>query len=931
MDLSDLTSAFALQALDQSHRAVRLMLGGKHGAVLDRVLLPQFAHIREAACEGIRARVVCLSTRADLPLQQFKGLPVEVQLVTDTGDLRRVCGIVTGCRELESDGGATMIELTAQDAFGVMSLGRRSRSFLDKSALDIARIVLDGWRGGSSTLARAFEYKLLNLDAAKYPARAFTFQFNESDSQFLQRILAREGIAWFFRPGAAGDVPVHELVLFDDTAVLPENAAGTVRFHRRDGTEQRDTINLLSPAHALVEGSVSRHSYDHEVARVDSANDFALVDQGEAGNDLAALLRDVRIDIPHAGDDREHHVRLTRVDMQRHEHRAERWHGVGGVRSMAVCEWNTVTSHPRLDGLPPAERQLVCIELEHWAQNNLPKEMNERLRKLLGEQGEAPAWARQGEQVGSQQRYSNRFVAVPRKTRITPAFDKAAVPHPPMLTAIVVGPEGEPVYCDDLGRVKVRFAGMENGAGTLATDDTEADTAWVRVDYLWAGEGFGVIFPLRPGMEVDIGFANGDPDRPVITGSRYNHSNPPPRFNHLGALPENRALSGIVTREFKGSRQQQLCFDDTEGAINVQLASDHRQSELNLGFLRTPMDKGQADPRGEGIELRTLAATVMRAAQGILLLTEAHATPQAKQLQREELKASLAAAVALMERLDGAAKTAKAHDSDIASMKKLGDDLGALEAGTNVAEGKTGGQQPVIGIAGTAGVAITTPKSTLLATGENLDIAVNGNLQQAVNRQWTLNAGGTLSWFAAGQTLPNPKAYTVSLIAGAGAMLVQAQKGPIHLEAEQEIRIGSNATVKVDAQGAVVLTEAGGAQLEMKGGNVTLRMPGTYTVHAAAYNYVSAASAAATLPNMPGSEQLRDWLGLHYLDPETGEGIDGAPYEVRYGGGATLTGTLDMQGKAKHPNVPNFKLKEVIYKPRPPKQDKEYDPLEKLL
>jgi type VI secretion system secreted protein VgrG len=440
-----------------------------------------------------------------------------------------------------------------------------------------------------------------------------------------------------------------------------------------------------------------------------------------------------------------------------------------------------------------------------------------------------------------------------------------------------------------------------------------------------------VIFPLRPGMEVDIGFANGDPDRPVITGSRYNHRNPPPRFNHLGSLPENRALSGIVTREFKGSRQQQLRFDDTEGAINVQLASDHGQSELNLGFLRTPMDKGKADPRGEGVELRTLAAAVVRAAQGILLLTEAHGTPEAKQLQREELKASLSAAVALMERLDGAARTAKAHDSDIAPMKKLGDDLKALDGGTNVAEGQTGGKQPVIGIAGTAGVAITTPKSTMLATGENLDMAVNGNLQQAVNRQWTLNAGGTISLFAAGQTLPNPKTYTVSLIAGAGAVLVQAQKGPIHLEAEQEIRIGSNATVKVDAQGAVVITESGGAQLEMKGGNMVLRMPGTFTVYSASYSFLPAANAAATLPSMPGSEQLRDWLGLYYLDPQTGEGIDGAPYEVRYGGGATLTGTLNTQGKAKHPSVPNFKLKEVIYKPRPPKQDKEYDPLEKLL
>ena len=935
MDLSEMARAFLSQALDQDHRAVRLAFGGKHGAVLDRALMPQVAHIREAACEGLTARIVCVSTRADLQLEQLKGLPLETQLVTDTGELRRACGIVTAVRELESDGGAAMIELTVRDAFGVMEGGRTSRVFLNKSVLDIARILLGGWRAQSSTLAWAFDYRLLRLNTERYPARAFTFQFNESDSQFLRRLFAREGIAWFFRALEDAPGPAHELVLFDDTAALPQNAAGPVRFHRRDGTERRDTINLLSMACELVAGRVARNSYDHERSRVDSNSVVTRIDQGDAGNDLAALLRDVRIDIPHAGDSSDDRVRLTRLDIERHEYRAQRWHGVGGVRAMAVCEWNAIGAHPRLDTLPAPERELVCIELEHWAQNNLPKEMNARLLKLLGDAGQAPAWARHDDaHTGCEQRYSNRFVAVARSTRITPVRNEADLPRPPLLTAEVVGPPGEPVHCDELGRVKVRFLGLQvgdhahaNGAGTTGT---AADSAWVRVDSLWAGEGYGVIFPLRAGMEVDIGFAGGDLDRPVITGSRYHWRNPPPRFDHLGGLPHNRALSGVVTRELQGSRQQQLRFDDTRDAINVQLACDHAHSQLSLGFLRTPMDQGKASARGEGVELRTLAAAVVRAAQGVLLLTEGHTSPDARQLQRDELKASLAGALALMQRLDGAATMAQAHASDLQPMSQLGDSVARLEAGTNVASGQAGGQQPVIGIAAGAGVAVTTPRSATIATGENLDLAVNGNLQQAVHRQWTLNSGGSISWFAAGQTLPQPPSYTMSMIAGAGNLLAQAQKGAIRVEADREIRIGSNTTVRIDAEGGVLITEHGGAQIELKGGNITQRCTGTYTVHAAAFDFAGPAGGAAQLPSMPGAVRMRDWLALRYLDPDTAEPIAQAPSEVRYASAAVLSADLDAQGQARHATVPGSRIEAVTYQPRPPKEEDRCAPLEAL-
>lgn len=54
-----------------------------------------------------------------------------------------------------------------------------------KSVLDIARIVLDGWRARSPTLAHAFDYTLLNINESRYPPRAFTFQCREISSLTL--------------------------------------------------------------------------------------------------------------------------------------------------------------------------------------------------------------------------------------------------------------------------------------------------------------------------------------------------------------------------------------------------------------------------------------------------------------------------------------------------------------------------------------------------------------------------------------------------------------------------------------------------------------------------------------------------------------------------------------------------------------------------
>lgn len=137
---------------------------------------------------------------------------------------------------------------------------------------------------------------------------------------------------------------------------------------------------------------------------------------------------------------------------------------------------------------------------------------------------------------------------------------------PGVLLARVVGPDSEEYYTDEYGRVKIRFLW-----GERSTSGTDKTSCWVRVSQVWSGEGFGSQFIPRIGSEVLVSFIQGNPDSPVIVGTVYNGQNKPPF-----SLPENNCKSGFVTRSVKNGKKgegHQLVFDDKENEEKTILTS----------------------------------------------------------------------------------------------------------------------------------------------------------------------------------------------------------------------------------------------------------------------------------------------------------------------------------------------------------------------
>jgi type VI secretion system secreted protein VgrG len=895
MNLKDLIDASA--NLTEANRPIRLRLSQERH-VLDDVLLIKRVTGCESLCGGLEYRLLCVSTRADLPLKEFIALPVELQFVTDRGDARAVCGIVAQAAAGQSDGGLATYELVIRDALALMEHRTNTRVFRNRNELDITELVLDEWRQHNTVLAKAFDVDWSYVTGT-YPAREFTMQHNESDADFLRRLWKRRGIAWFMRPGQASqsqspDIPAHALVLFDDAYRLPQNAAGTVRYHRDDGTETSDTIIGWSPVRTLKPGNVARQSWDYLQARPMTSNASSRMDQGAMGNQFAVGLDDYLIDVPHAGEDGNDYRNLGELRMKRHEYESKCFFGEGSVRALCVGQWIALTGHSEIDTHPANEREFIVTRLEVDAENNLPKTLNDQVQRLFALSRWNDASSNNTLRQASDERgmrYTNRFACVRRKIPIVPAFDpRTDLPRAQLQSAIVVGPAGEEVHCDEHGRVKVRFPGTRdedhNHAQGAGASDTDRDSAWVRVASTWASNHWGTITLPRVGDEVIVDFLGGDPDKPIIVAQVYGGMAPPPSFSHTGTLPGNKYLAGIKSKEVEGVRYNQLRLDDTPGQINAQLSSQHGYSELNLGWLTHPRNDGKSDARGEGAELRSDLAVAVRGAQGVLISAAARQKASGKQLDRGELTGLVDALQGVQQQLSELSATHHADGTDDKELRQLIAYLKEWEAGSNTESGGTGaGGQPVVALSAPAGVAVTSQDNIAIGAQTHVDVVSIGNTQLSVGRKLLARASENISLFA--------HRLGIKLIAASGKLELQTHADDIELTSSK--RIVLTATDEIVLQAPKIRFVAQGAQVDIGGGTITQQSSGEHTIKSSKFAHVGPGGGSPLAVPSITSESAHDqqtvlrWIG-------TDEPMTNQRYRITTEDGRTFEGRTNAAG-----------------------------------
>jgi type VI secretion system secreted protein VgrG len=892
---ANLAGLLPLASLTGANRPIRLRLSDTE----DDLLLVKHVSGTETICGGIEYRLLCVSMRAGLPTKQFIARPAEVQFATDTGDLRSVCGIVAEAAEGQSDGGLATYQLVIRDALAIMELRTNTRVFRNASEIDISQAILSEWCQRNPVLARAFEFDLGQL--RDYPAREFTMQYNESDAAFLRRLWKRRGIAWFIQPGkasGAGDdtVPAHTLVLFDDAMALQQNAAGTVRYHRDDGTETRDSITAWHAVRSLSAGKLSRQSWDYMSGQMSASDEAGRNDQGEWGNQLAASLDDYLVDVPHAGDSSTDYRSLGMLRMLRHEYESKCYRGEGGVRDLCIGQWIGVTGHVAIDAHPPEEREFVITELHVDAENNLPKNLNDKARRLFA----INRWRGDGQHAALDQvseergvRYTNQFSCVRRGIAIVPAYDpRIDLPRTEAQSVIVVGPPGEEVHCDELGRVKIRFPACraedhDSGAGASGS---ERDSAWVRIAGTWASRQWGAISLPRAGDECIVTFLGGDPDKPIITGRVHGGTTPPPTFSHAGGLPGNRYLSGIKSKEVQGARYNQLRMDDTPDQISAQLASEHGHSELNLGYLTEPRYDGQASPRGEGAELRSDHTVAIKGAQGIYISADTHLRAAGRQLERDGLTGLANALQSIQQQLAELAGTHHADDGDGKPLSQLIGHLKQWEKGSNTDGGKhnAAGGQPIVAIDAPAGAILGSSDNIAIGAQTHVDIVSVGNTQLSAGRKLLLHAAQSVSVFA--------HKLGMKFIAAAGKIDMQAHQDDIALTAAKRIVLSAADEIIIQAPKVSIISQ--GAQAVYGGGAVNHQLTGAYAIKSATFAHSGPGDASPQALHLPKSKvQTDEKFIVRYIGSNAP--VKGASYTITLNNGNVISGKTNAKGETE--------------------------------
>ncbi|NHU03414.1 DUF2345 domain-containing protein, partial [Acinetobacter baumannii] len=490
----------------------------------------------------------------------------------------------------------------------------------------------------------------------------------------------------------------------------------------------------------------------------------------------------------------------------------------------------------------------------YYNQNNLPKELQQQLERLLP-QGKLKA--AQLDSQNPEQRHFAELNVVRRNIKAVPEYnplEHRPAAHPQR--ARVVGLEGESIHVDQWGRIKVRFlftrADDHSHDGGAGSNDNDTDSAWVDVLTPWAGAGYGARFLPRVGEIVVIDFFDGNIDRPFVVGRIHEAERHPTQFDQKGQLPDTKKLSGIRSEEVDGKGFNQLRFDDTTGQISAQLQSSHAASQLNLGNLSHPKDKAESDGRGEGFELRTDQWGAVRAGSGLLVSTHKQDQAQGVHLDASEAK----------QQIEGGLNNAKAL-SEVAKNQQT-DPLEMLENLKTFIEQIEEKDQDKAAAFKQALMILTAPNSIALASNEDIHLSADGQLNQTAGDSINLSTQKNLIAHAQNKISLFAAQQGARLYAGKGKVEIQAQGDGADLIARKAVQVISTED-KIEATAAkeIVLT-AGGSQVKITGSGIFMTTSGKFEVKAGQHLFMGGGSVNSSLPYLPeqGKQKYGVWFDV---------------------------------------------------------------------
>jgi type VI secretion system secreted protein VgrG len=539
--------------------------------------------------------------RYDITLQRAASSgPVDLDQLLDAGATFRIAtqqgwrtvqGVLAEAEEIERTESIILYRVLLVPHFWRARYRRRCRVFVNRTLEDIVSAVLENRSpvhpegiGGLVAFGDAQapdaepDFSTFSPPSGSYrwnvgdtsritdaTVRPNVAQYNESDFDFVARLLEEEGLSYYFEHAADQCV----LTVTDNPGLSPMfDAAPTYQLRRvskAGGAANQEIVRVLREARRMSSRSVMVRDWDYnrsgaplEATANGAPSDMELSRHFEfpAGEELVGSEPGIHAAV----------IRLERHDAERGLRE-----GVGTVRTMEAAYRFTLHDADTL----ARDAKLLTVRVETYATELLPQ------GTLLDEEPFGFAHAAGPLAIG----YENRFVALPEGMMFRPAMRTPRPRIHGVQTAVVTAEEfqdGErPVInADKLGRVRLRFPWDQRPD----TNDSTPTSDWIRVSQYWAGASYGALYTPRVGHEVLVAFMQGDPDRAVIVGRVYNVQHPPPydaaqeptkstvKSQSAQALAE---VDGFNEIRFEDRAKQEEIFVHAQRDLNEVVLADH--------------------------------------------------------------------------------------------------------------------------------------------------------------------------------------------------------------------------------------------------------------------------------------------------------------------------------------------------------------------
>jgi type VI secretion system secreted protein VgrG len=446
------------------------------------------------------------STDPDITFTSVLGTHMTLETTLPDSSTRYLDGIVTQFVYVGEVEGNFTYQATLRPWLWLLTRNVQTRIYQSKTAKDIIKDIFT-----KAGFDQFDDSKLMRVPRTL----DYCVQYQESDFNFVSRLMEQEGIYYFF---THPDKNVHKLILADDpSAHEVYGSFGSIPYFSADQEgDFGDAATSWIAVREIQSGKFATDDYDFTQPSATLLKNKSIEDATSYG-DFEIFEYPGRYIEPTDGQ--------TYADLRMEEQAAKYARSIGQTKARWICAGSLVT----LTDSPRDDQNCEYLVLE---------------TKTTRERG-GQSWRTQFRGMPTTHTF--------RMPRVTP---RPFIRGPQ--TAIVTGKSGEEIWTDQYARVKVQFHWDRDGKN----DDTSS--CWIRCAQPWAGKQWGSVFIPRIGQEVVVHFLEGDPDQPIITGAVYNGPDAQPSPI---TLPDNATQSTIKTNSSKGGNGfNQIKFEDLAGS-----------------------------------------------------------------------------------------------------------------------------------------------------------------------------------------------------------------------------------------------------------------------------------------------------------------------------------------------------------------------------